>query len=680
MKNLKKIITFFLVILFSFQLSFEVLAQKKSKNTKTKLRSGSSKSARARSGSSKSTRARSGSARSSGVKRASSKRSAGLTKGSAVGSSSETTSTVSDAENNCANSYAVCMDLQIPNIVSKFAYLSDDVGLEALSESGEPLRCVYYHNLEGSSDSFNNKKDINGLYFAYNYYCSTVEEVGESGQPVMKCEFNTNSGNSKMFATKNSYAFYKETFDRLQAGELKIVNFDKSSLYQKYIKDMNLDKVITIEPADVSDLFKGMGLETGVASEGSTDLFSVSVAPPVGAGSLVPATVYQKAHDICVGELKVPSAKDLGLTSAQLDELKVARNKVKGSSCVDQIDAIKDYYINGISIETSEESSYYSAKKSCLAYESALLSVRNDVYAKFLDNMTNYLSDNIAKLVSKEAKSSSTIASAFNTLKIQNQENKLAELETQNEMKVMEIEMAAKMDKMEREAEAEKKRLDAEMKILEAETSKQLAEAKKQEVEAKKEATKVELEAKKEEVEAKQKMESFEKSSEITKQTTVNNTFKDSGSINLGSGCYAVTLLGAGGGGGTSKFMSWGSKGGHGGKYEATVCVKSGTAKLSYTVGKGGKSDTKGEDTSFIVTGDAVMESGAELGTKYIAYGGNGGCNGCEGWSDKGRADSGKCSAGPGTCTQGGGASGGGLTVFESGGTGGNGSVTIKSI
>ena len=132
-------------------------------------------------------------------------------------------------------------------------------------------------------------------------------------------------------------------------------------------------------------------------------------------------------------------------------------------------------------------------------------------------------------------------------------------------MKVMEIEMAAKMDKMEREAEAEKKRLDAEMKILEAETSKQLAEAKKQEVEAKKEATKVELEAKKEEVEAKQKMESFEKSSEITKQTTVNNTFKDSGSINLGSGCYAVTLLGAGGGGGTSKFLSWGSNGGHGG-------------------------------------------------------------------------------------------------------------------
>ena len=130
---------------------------------------------------------------------------------------------------------------------------------------------------------------------------------------------------------------------------------------------------------------------------------------------------------------------------------------MRTEACLAQQDYMKAYYINGIS-EDGSETSFLSAKKSCKNYEAALISTRSQIYAKFLDSMTNYLDDNIAKLLQREAKDSSTIANAFNTLRKQDLDNQLAVLETENDM-----------NKAKAQAEADAAKIKAEVAKIEAE-------------------------------------------------------------------------------------------------------------------------------------------------------------------------------------------------------------------
>ena len=134
---------------------------------------------------------------------------------------------------------------------------------------------------------------------------------------------------------------------------------------------------------------------------------------------------------------------------------------MRTEACLAQQDYMKAYYINGIS-EDGSETSFLSAKKSCKNYEAALISTRSQIYAKFLDSMTNYLDDNIAKLLQREAKDSSTIANAFNTLRKQDLDNQLAVLETENDMN------KAKAQAQIEQAESTKKLAEAYAKMAES--------------------------------------------------------------------------------------------------------------------------------------------------------------------------------------------------------------------
>ena len=213
------------------------------------------------------------------------------------------------------------MDLQISGFLSKYSYLGEDASVEAVQETGEPLRCIYYHDLDNNSTA---ESDVNALYFAYNYYCTAVPTT-LNGRPINKCQYKAdNAGTAKaVYATKNSYAYYKEAYDRLEADELKIINFEQTNLYKNKISKLGLSESYTISADDVSDLMSSLGISPTVSTDsngGTTyDLFSINVAPPMGSGSLTPSGLFEKAHSICMGEMSLPKPATSGLTATQIN-------------------------------------------------------------------------------------------------------------------------------------------------------------------------------------------------------------------------------------------------------------------------------------------------------------------------------------------------------------------------
>ena len=188
----------------------------------------------------------------------------------------------------------------------------------------------------------------------------------------------------------------------------------------------------------------------------------------MGSGSLTPSGLFEKAHSICMGEMSLPKPAASGLTATQINNtLRGYVSKLKSSSCQASEDSLKNYYVKGevnecesgynydsdkgtcvdssgneIEVSESKESSFMSAKKSCEAFENALISSRDNMYAKFQDNMTNYLDEHLAKLMKKQAKSNTTIAQAFQTLKKTDAENQKADIENETEMLELRAEQA----------------------------------------------------------------------------------------------------------------------------------------------------------------------------------------------------------------------------------------------
>ena len=374
------------------------------------------------------------SASSKSVRASSSRRAAANKKRVAVGgtntasnSSSTETSTASTKATVCRTAYSECMDMQIAGFLSKYAYLGEDPAVEIIQEGSEPLRCIYYYdvnNLNTETAKTTTDKNVNNLYYGYNYYCEPEQGTGNDGQPINKCKWNTNNGT---YATRGSYAFYKEAYDRLKSDELTILNFTQTKLYQNKFKSVMGDSVdlstYSVSTDDVSDMLKSLGLDTGVvSSKESVTLFSVNVTPPVGAGTLDPKGIFTKAHDICMGNATVPTATQSGLTDANITELKKYIKTLGGSACQSLNDEYIAYYQKGVwegcpagykynssdstcvsksnSEETAElteiDTGFLSAKNSCSLYESALISSRDQIYAKFQDQMTNYLNDNFS--------------------------------------------------------------------------------------------------------------------------------------------------------------------------------------------------------------------------------------------------------------------------------------------
>ena len=501
----------------------------KKKDTTGAKRSGSSKS---NSSSSSRKSSRSASKRAAGLRAAAV---AAVASGNAVEQGVTETSTASTKASNCRTAYSECMDIQVKGILSKYAYIGEDPAVEAIQETGDPLRCVYYYKddvasqnlLKASqktvkSENFDSKisknaKDVNALYYAYNFYCKPELGVGEAGQPINECQWDTSNN---VYATKKSYAFYKEAFDRLQADELTILNFTSTSLYQNKIKGMVGDDFDvskhSVSPSDVSDMLSQLGLDTSTATSDKT-LFSVNVAPPVGAGTLNPKGVFQKAHEICMGNGQFPTTASSGLGESDLNDLKKHVKVLSSTSCQSLNDEYIAYYQEGkwegcpsgykysstddtcVSKTDKEETAeltevdtgFLSAAKSCASLEQSLISSRDQMYAKFQDQLTNYLNDNLAKLIKKEAKNESVITNAVSNLYTADAENKSTIVKAKTEA-----------EKTKLLTEVETKKIKADAQVQQAEADAQIAEAQAKTIESKAKAAEIKSEAMKKLVEA----------------------------------------------------------------------------------------------------------------------------------------------------------------------------------
>jgi len=601
MRLLKKIFAFMLALVLVFQSSMDVFAAKRKsgkraattgkKSSKSGKRAASKGKKGGRSGKRAAATRKSGkraAATSKSGKRAaasrirSGKRAAarGVSSGNAYASglSANVTSDSLNAPKACVSAYVQCMDTQIPGFISKFSYLNNDATVEAMLETGEPLRCLYYYDLDNSrserSSSVNLAedddaivKDMNYLYFAYNYYCKPITGT-VNGRPVNMCgNANATVGNaisstrtefvldengekivdaddptgfktktvavstksaarksSDVFATQNSTAYYKEAFDKMENDELNIINFEKTQLYKN--KFANLENVSSkmLTNDDVGDLLASLGISTSSKNEDgseSFELFSLSVTPPIGAGTAVAQDLYRKAHNICMGLSELPTPKASGLSQKVIsEELRRSVGSLKSAICQGYEEMYKNYYLfgkecpsgsvynssskkcevgmsssdcpsgstfdsstgrcqapaeddnscaNGFTYNSARErcekevdvvdADFLTAQKSCDTFEQGLMSSRDSMYGKFESEMKGYLEDHVAKLLKKKVKNIRTTTAAISSME-----------SLDNEIADADLEQAAKANEL-----AEKRiKLQTEQALKMAEAKKQL--------------------------------------------------------------------------------------------------------------------------------------------------------------------------------------------------------------
>lgn len=629
MKNLKKFFVLFLCLSFVFGTdSLTFAAKKKLRSASAKKgaskRSGSAKSKR--SGSSKSKR--SGSARSKRFAGGTASRSSNVVS-SAGGSANNPT--LSKTTEECRSAYVDCLDTQIKGYLAKYSYLSEDAAIEALQETGDPIRCAYFDK-DFDGDNSKSNKNINELYFSYNYFCDNVATVtGESGQPIYECSAN-NTTNA--FATKNSTAYYKETLRRLDTNELVVLNFTKTALGKK-IQDSQTISTVSLD--DVNDMFKELGLGEGKndgKTEKTVEMFSISVAPPISAGSLNPKGLFQKAHNVCM-KLDRLDEKGIGLGAEDLNNLKSYIAKLSQSNCRNDYESsdLKEnryakYYQNGewktcpngyrynSDAETCEaksgvttedggaatpqtyNTSFLSAKASCDSYQQSLISARTQLYAKFKDRMTNYLNENLAQLIKKEASNRSALASA-----------------------------QSDMDRIAAETKAEKLKNEMEIAKITADAEAQKAEADRKAAEVKAQTDKI-----KEENAMLSKIQNSSWDDNNKEEVSL------SGSGTLGIGLYKVIVAGSKGGSSaqTGGVLCWGPNvaGGNGDVKEQVFRITSGEKNYSMTkgnvpgtparkIGKRGENGGNGPNSTFVI--DGVVNITAEGGKGGIS---SSGCSG----------------------------------------------------
>ncbi len=342
-------------------------------------------------------------------------------------------------------------------------------------KTGNSSKDGIFNNLNFCS----NQKNVNELYMAYNYYCDLdSSEVSALGMPINKCNIVGAKGDKKgkkstltikkndnnevnnedidfaksknsVFATKDSMAYYAEANRRVENGELKIINFEKTNLFKNKISKMNLENwdMMSLDYEDTNDLLADLGL---TADE--NELFSINVVPPVGAGNLNPAGVFKKASDICFSKANIKLAGKKATESES--KLQTLVNQLAGCDGVESRADLERYYLAGtwrqdcpdgyyldslgntcISLtdksDTKEkytaeqvakgeaelmDTDFLSAKKSCDMYEQTLISTRNAEYGKFDTQLKNYIEDEVAKLIKRKTKDLNTIASAFQSL------------------------------------------------------------------------------------------------------------------------------------------------------------------------------------------------------------------------------------------------------------------------
>jgi|GEM_PF-6090358 len=228
----------------------------------------------------------------------------------------------------CRASYVECMDAQVKDIVGRYGYLDEDPAILAAVKGDQPFRCLFFdvgfsklteqmnavrkcmeteENVVlrnctfGSFDSrcsFANNasarksaeakcrgRDINHLYYSYNYYCDletssagnalgrttnhcrlAEERVPEGCEGILEKQNPVDAGVSQaewdkcvrgslsnVFATQDSIAYYREANKRFDESSLRMVNFTQSNLYKEKIATLGLD---ALKAFDVSSLLQ----------------------------------------------------------------------------------------------------------------------------------------------------------------------------------------------------------------------------------------------------------------------------------------------------------------------------------------------------------------------------------------------------------------------------------------
>ena len=214
---------------------------------------------------------------------------------------------------------------------------------------------------------------------------------------------------------------------------------------------------------------------------------------------MVPQDLFRKANDICMGVSDLPNAKSSGLSEKVIkDDLRLQVIKLKSTTCQAMEEGMKDYYLYGAEmgcqsgytynrgenmcvnnsnaedkVEPTEVSTdFASAKKNCDVFEQALMSTRDNMYAKFEDGMVNYLSDHVAKLIKKQAKDTKTVAQAFNTLKTTDADIEISNVETEANIVTSKANAETQMTKAQTaKAKAETEKIKAQAENIKATTA-----------------------------------------------------------------------------------------------------------------------------------------------------------------------------------------------------------------
>ncbi|MBD5398359.1 hypothetical protein HDR60_02555 [bacterium] len=344
-------------------------------------------------------------------------------------------------EQECLEKYTECMDNQISSIISKYSFLTDDEALDTALDTGQPFRCAYYDvnstllktnndllkddkNICINSDVANcyTQRGVNELYSSYNYYCDINRSLKNNiGRKINQC--NLSYGDT--FATKYSIAYYNEVLNRMNGDGLQIINLESSTIYKNFLNQLNLQNMesYVLDPSISSEIFNELNLEQ------ETELFSINVVPPIGASNYLASSQFNTASNSCF------TVQDTtGMTSAQ-KKVATTKNQVASylnEKCLSLKSNMERYYLtgkwqgipldeNGKAIEgaSSEdiESDFFSAKDSCNLYEQALISVRDSKYGEFDNQMQNWIEDNLAKMIQKKIKSTSSLEQAKTSLK-----------------------------------------------------------------------------------------------------------------------------------------------------------------------------------------------------------------------------------------------------------------------
>ncbi|MGN0929165.1 MAG: hypothetical protein ACI4N3_00820 [Alphaproteobacteria bacterium] len=343
-------------------------------------------------------------------------------------------------EQTCIEKYTQCMDDKISTIISKHSFLSDDEALNTALDTGQPFRCVYYDTnsnlLKSDTNLLNDDKSIcinsdanncytqrgvNELYSSYNYYCDINRALKNNiGRKINQC----NLSHANTFATKYSVAYYNEVLSRMNGDGLQMINLENSTIYKNFLTQLdlkNLDSYV-LDPSISVEVFNELNLDQ------ETELFSINVVPPVGANNYLAGSQFNTVSNSCF-----VVQDTTGMTTAQR-KAAIERNQLtdylKGN-CSSLKSNLERYYLtgkwkgvqldeNGNQINSTAEdiqSDFFSAKDSCNLYEQALISVRDSKYGEFDNQMQNWIEDNIAKMIQKKIKSTSSLTQAETALK-----------------------------------------------------------------------------------------------------------------------------------------------------------------------------------------------------------------------------------------------------------------------